>query len=80
MIHIPVKTNMTDYMSKHPLPETGTDRLEKYVIATVQSAHAVVLEKSKKKPQKTESLQSLLQLCKRTNVSRLTQTSSHTST
>ena len=35
VIHIPGKTNMTDYMSRHPLPETGTDRFEKYVIATV---------------------------------------------
>ena len=47
MIHIPRKSNMTDYMSRHPLPETGTDRLEKYVIAAVQSEHAVVLDKVK---------------------------------
>ena len=29
MIHIPGKTNKTDYMPRHPLPETATDCLEK---------------------------------------------------
>ena len=52
MIHIPGKTNMTDYLSRHPPPETGTDRLEKYVITTVQSEHAVVLDKIKEETAK----------------------------
>ena len=56
MIDIPGKTNMTDYMSRHPLPETGTDRLEKYVIATVQSEHAVVLDKIKEETTKDREL------------------------
>ena len=47
MIHIPCKTNVTDFLSRHPLPETGTDHLKKYVMATVQSEHAVVLDKIK---------------------------------
>ena len=34
MIHIPCKTNITDFLSRHPLPETGTNHLEKYVMAT----------------------------------------------
>lgn len=33
MIHIPCKSNMADYFSRHPLPETGTDRPETYTIA-----------------------------------------------
>ena len=59
MIHIPGKTNMTDYMSRHPLPETGTDRLEKYVIATVQTEHAVVLDKIKEETAKDRELTKL---------------------
>ena len=59
MIHISGKTNMTDYMSRHPLPETGTDRLEKYVIATVPSDHAVVLDKIKEETAKDRELTKL---------------------
>ena len=59
MIHIPGKTNMTDYMSRHPLPETGTYRLEKYVIATVQSEHAVVLDKVTEESAKDRELTKL---------------------
>ena len=50
---------MTDYMSRHPLPETGTDRLEKYVIAAVQSEHAVVLDKVKEETAKDKVLAKL---------------------
>jgi len=59
VIHIPGKTNMTDYMSRHPLPETGTDCLEKYVIPTVQSEHAVVLDKIKEATAKGRELTKL---------------------
>jgi len=59
MIHIPGKTNKTDYMSRHPLPETGTDRLENYVITTVQSEHAVVLDKIKEETAKDRELTKL---------------------
>ena len=47
---------MTDYMSRHPLPETGTVRLEKYVIITVQSQHTVVLDKIKEENAKDREL------------------------
>lgn len=47
---------MTDYMSRHPLPETGTDCLEKYVITTVQSQHTVVLDKIKEETAKDREL------------------------
>ena len=46
-------------MSRHPLPETGTDRLENYVIATVQLEHAVVLDKIKEKTTKDRELTKL---------------------
>ena len=50
---------MTDYMSGHPLPETGTDRLETYVIATVQSEHPVVMDKMKEETAKDRELTKL---------------------
>lgn len=56
MIHIHCKTNITDFLSRHPLPETGTDHLEKYVMATVQSEHAVVLDKIKEETAKGREL------------------------
>lgn len=56
MIHIHCKTNITDFLSRHPLPETGTDHLEKYVMATVQSEHTVVLDKIKEETAKGREL------------------------
>ena len=50
---------MTNYMSRHPLPETGTDRFEKYVIATVQSEHAVVMGKIKEETKNDRELTKL---------------------
>lgn len=38
MIHIPYKTNITDFLSRHPLRETGTNRLDKYVMATANQS------------------------------------------
>lgn len=38
MIHIPCKTNITDFLSRRPLPETGTNRVEKYVMATANQS------------------------------------------
>ena len=46
-IHIPGKSNMTDYLSRHPLPETGKDHVEKYVNAAIQADHAIVWSKIK---------------------------------
>ena len=50
---------MTDYMSRHPLPETGTDCLEQYVTAAVQSEHAVVLDRVKEETAKDKVLAKL---------------------
>ena len=33
-----------DYLSRHPLPDTGSDHIEKTVAAIVQTNHAIVLE------------------------------------
>ena len=46
-IHIPGKSNMTDYLSRHPLPENGKDHVEKYVNAAIQADHAIVWSKIK---------------------------------
>ena len=59
MIHIPGKTNMTDYMSRHPLPETGNDHLEKHVRAVIETDHAVVMDKIKQETAKDQELQRL---------------------
>ena len=44
MIHIPGKENVTDYMSRHPLPETTRTGVEKHVKAVIRTDHAIVLE------------------------------------
>ena len=44
MVHIPGKTNVTDYMSRHPLPEVKKTTHDKYVRAITQMDHAIVLE------------------------------------
>ena len=46
-IHIAGKSNMTDYLSRHPLLETGSDHVEKYVNAGIQTEHAIVWSKIK---------------------------------
>ena len=43
MIHIPGKTNATDYMSRHPLPEVKKTGHDKHVRAITQMDHAIVL-------------------------------------
>ena len=45
MIHIPGKENVTDYMSRHPLPETTRTGVEKHVKAVIRTDHAIVLER-----------------------------------
>ncbi|CAB4040884.1 Hypothetical predicted protein [Paramuricea clavata] len=46
--HISGKRNMTDYLSRHPLLETGKDLIEKHVNAAIQADHAIVWSKIKK--------------------------------
>ena len=42
-----------DYLSRHPLPETGDDSTEKIIRWTVNTEHAVVLTRIReKKPRK----------------------------
>ena len=55
-IHIPDKSNMTDYILRHPLPETGKHHIEKHVNAAIQADHAVVWSKMKKATEDDEEL------------------------
>ena len=43
-IHIPGKSNMTDYLSRHPLPEVEKTGHERHVRAVIETDHAVVME------------------------------------
>ena len=43
-IHITGKSNMTDYLSRHPLPETEETRHEKHIKVIIRADHAVVVE------------------------------------
>ena len=54
------KTNMTDYMSRHPLPETGKDHLEKHLRAVIETDHVVVMDKIKQETAKNEELRDWL--------------------
>ena len=45
MIHIPGKENVTDYMSRHPFPETAKTGVEKHVKAVTELDHTVVFGK-----------------------------------
>jgi hypothetical protein len=47
-VHIPGKSNMTVYMSRHLLKETGRDSTEKQVQSITQTDHAIVWSKIKK--------------------------------
>ena len=47
-IHIAGKSNMTDYLSRHPLPETEKVYTDKHVKAVIQADHAMVWSKIKK--------------------------------
>jgi hypothetical protein len=59
MIHIPGKENVTDYMSRHPLPYSERTGVEKHVRAVTQADHAVVLEKIATETEQDAELQHL---------------------
>ena len=60
MIHIPERKNMANDLSRHSLPETCTDRLEKYTSVTVQEEHDISLDKGvNKRVGKTETMKKL---------------------
>ena len=61
MIHIPEKQNATDYMSTHPLPDTGSTRTDSHVKAIARSDHVVVLETIAAETQTDPELQHLKQ-------------------
>ena len=59
MIHIPGKENVTDYMSRHALPDSERTGVEKHVRAVTQADHAVVLEKVATETEQDAELQHL---------------------
>ena len=44
-IYIPGKANVTDYISRHPLPEVAVTGHESHVNAIINVNHAVVMER-----------------------------------
>ena len=61
MIHITGKSNMTDYLSHHPLPDAEETHLERHVRAVIATDHAVVLDKIHEETRKDSELQTLIQ-------------------
>jgi hypothetical protein len=39
--HIPKKSNMSEYLSRHPPPDTGKDHIEKNVNAAIQADQVI---------------------------------------
>ena len=62
MIHIPGKENVTDYMSRHPLPEITRTGVEKHIKAVIRTEHAIVLERIAADTAKDTELQHLKQI------------------
>ena len=58
-IHIPGKSNMTDYISRHPLPATDQTSHDKHVKAAIEADHAVVMETVRQATQDDKELQKL---------------------
>ena len=51
---------MTDYLSRHLLPETGSDHVEKYVNAAIRADHAIVWWKIKEATAEDRELYELI--------------------
>ena len=68
MIHIPGKENVTDYMSRHALPDSEMTVVEKNVRAVTQDDHAVVLEKIATETEQDAELQHLFKHAMQTGV------------
>ena len=50
-----------DYLSRHPLPETGSDSTEKIVKWNMNAEHAIVITRIREEPQKDPVMQRLAQ-------------------
>ena len=61
MIHIAGKSNVTDYLSRHPLPDAEETHLDGHVKAVIATDHAVVLDKIREETGKDSELQTLIQ-------------------
>ena len=49
-----------DYLSRHPLPETGKDNTEKIIRWTVNAEHAVIITRIREETLKDEVMQRLV--------------------
>ena len=67
MVHIPGKTNMTDYLSRHPLPDIEETHLKHHVRAVITTEHAVVLDKIREESSNDNELQALIQVIRTGN-------------
>lgn len=61
LVHEPGKdeTDPLDFLSRHPLPETGHDKTEKNIRWNVNAEHAVVVTRIREETQKDEVMQRL---------------------
>ena len=50
-----------DFLSRHPLPESGTDSTEKVIKQVVEADHAVVIERIREETKRDKQLQKLCQ-------------------
>jgi len=63
MIYEPGKdeADPLDFLSRHPMPETGNDSVERVIKHTIATEHAVVLDRIQEETQKDSVLQKLCQ-------------------
>ena len=59
-IPIPGKSNMTDYLSRHPLPEIEKTGHEQQIRAVIETDHAVVMETIQSATKDDRALQKLM--------------------
>ena len=50
---------MTDYLSRHPVPDAEETHLERHVRAVIATDHAVVLDKIREETRKDSELQTI---------------------
>ena len=58
-VHITGKSNMTDYLSRHPLPEVQQTNHEGYIKAVTEADHAIVMDTIRSASKEDKVLQKL---------------------
>ena len=51
------EADLLDFLSRHPMPETGHDKTKKIITWNVNAQHAVVVTQIRKETQKDEFMQ-----------------------